>query len=228
MTDRLSVCIVGLMTNQDPGTTASKDKALAAMAKLFERTPDEEAAHEAYWKKWQSDMDDAARYLEAKYEDRGLEFTSTFKGSVPVQAYGHVDGMRFYFRFRGNHASINIGPYDLDYEERFAAFQNKMAEERYQKRLKEGLPTDVFDTRHHDSPEQPSLEDDPQFYPHIMKRYGAALGKNPADTYNGSFEDGNDAIWMFSRVMDSTVDLPRSDWYSKWDRDNLYPDGTPE
>lgn len=50
--------------------------------------------------------------LEEKYSDRGLKFTSPFEGLAPIQAYGHLDGKRFYFRLRGGDASLRVGVYD--------------------------------------------------------------------------------------------------------------------
>lgn len=51
----------------------------------------------------------AAVELEEMYVSRGLKFTQGFTGSFPVQAYGIIDGYRFYFRYRGDNASIRIG-----------------------------------------------------------------------------------------------------------------------
>lgn len=54
--------------------------------------------------------------LEEKYADRGLKFTSPFEGLAPIQAHGHLDGKRFYFRLRGGEASLRVGVYDLAIE----------------------------------------------------------------------------------------------------------------
>lgn len=56
-------------------------------------------------------------FLEGKYADRGLVFTSPFEGANLVQAFGHLDGMRFYFRLRGGEASMRVGVYDRSIEE---------------------------------------------------------------------------------------------------------------
>lgn len=60
--------------------------------------------------------DEAATSLEEKYSHRGLRFTSSFEGLAPIQAYGHLDGNRFYFRLRGGAASLKVGVYDKDIE----------------------------------------------------------------------------------------------------------------
>lgn len=57
---------------------------------------------------WEKDV----VFLEEKYSNRGLKFTSPFEGFAPIQAYGHLDGKRFYFRLRGGDASLRVGVYD--------------------------------------------------------------------------------------------------------------------
>lgn len=61
---------------------------------------------------WEKDV----AFLEEKYADRGLKFTSPFEGLAPIQAYGHLDGKRFYFRLRGGDASLRVGVYNLAIE----------------------------------------------------------------------------------------------------------------
>lgn len=68
----------------------------------------------------------AVSALEVEFKDRGLKFTSGFQGLEPIQAYGHIDGLRFYFRERGGRASLNVGPYDRKLEEAIA--ESHMAE----------------------------------------------------------------------------------------------------
>lgn len=55
--------------------------------------------------------------LENNNQNRGLKFTSPFEGLIPVQAYGHVDGKRFYYRSRSGTTSLQIGVYDKTVEE---------------------------------------------------------------------------------------------------------------
>lgn len=61
-------------------------------------------------------LDEVVTILEEKYSDRGLRFTSPFEGLAPIQAYGHLDGKRFYFRLRGGEASLRVGVYDKEIE----------------------------------------------------------------------------------------------------------------
>jgi hypothetical protein len=54
--------------------------------------------------------------LETKYAKENLKFTIPFRGSYPVQAFGELKGMRFYFRFRSDTASLHIGVYNQTVE----------------------------------------------------------------------------------------------------------------
>lgn len=47
--------------------------------------------------------------LTQRYADQGIRFDTGFLGSVPVQASGRIGRRFFYFRFRGDHASLTIG-----------------------------------------------------------------------------------------------------------------------
>lgn len=50
--------------------------------------------------------------LEAQFNKRGLQFTSPFEGLSLMQAYGFLDGKRFYFHLRHGNASLCVGVYD--------------------------------------------------------------------------------------------------------------------
>lgn len=51
----------------------------------------------------------AVETLEQHYQDRGLKFTVPFTNNIPNQAFGQIDGMLFYFRYRGDSASLRVG-----------------------------------------------------------------------------------------------------------------------
>jgi hypothetical protein len=63
--------------------------------------------------------------MEAEHTDRGLRFFRSGLGHTPVQAYGEIDGEYFYFRFRHDMASIEVGPYDEPLELACAAMQKR-------------------------------------------------------------------------------------------------------
>lgn len=50
--------------------------------------------------------------LESQLASEGLRFTKPFHGAMPMQAYGWLRGERFYFRFRGDNASLLVGTVD--------------------------------------------------------------------------------------------------------------------
>lgn len=47
--------------------------------------------------------------LTQRYADQNIRFDTGFYGAVPVQASGRIGRRFFYFRFRGDHASLTIG-----------------------------------------------------------------------------------------------------------------------
>lgn len=57
-------------------------------------------------------IDAACSQLEEQFAERGLKFTQNFGGAMPVQAFGVIDGMRFYFRFRHDVAALRVGELD--------------------------------------------------------------------------------------------------------------------
>ncbi len=65
----------------------------------------------------QQDYSEIIQKLEALYSERRLKFTTSFQGAVPVQAYGLMDGLRFYFRYRHDVGSLGLGHFDLHREQ---------------------------------------------------------------------------------------------------------------
>lgn len=87
-------------------------------------------------------LDTAATNLEMRYANRGLKFNSGFRGSVPVQAFGTIDGMMFYFRYRGDYGSLQVGfvedgRYELEYK-RDMLFHNERLERRAEEKAQAG------------------------------------------------------------------------------------------
>lgn len=56
--------------------------------------------------------DREAQLLEEQFNKRGLQFTAPFEGLSLMQAYGYLDGKRFYFHLRNGDASLCVGVYD--------------------------------------------------------------------------------------------------------------------
>lgn len=95
---------------------------------------------------------DSVAALEEKYADRGLVFTSPFEGFAPIQAYGHLDGKRFYFRLRGGEASLKVGVYDLA----------KEVEQKKRRNVSFGYPSDSSEVF------KVPKESDPELYPTVI------------------------------------------------------------
>lgn len=152
--------------------------------------------------------------LEAKYADRGLKFTSVFAGACPVQAYGHLDGLRFYFRFRGNTGRLNLGPYDQTIEELIALRHNEQSNinlEVADSKLKAGL---ISEDEHRwktlvNAPSKIVLESDTQFYPTAIFKEAISEGSDAEDHLKGYLSE-LETFEMFSQLADTlTVRLER-------------------
>lgn len=96
---------------------------------------DKKIAHRAFLdegrKQNQKDIVDVVSRLEERYSDRGLKFTTPFIGSVPVQAFGTIDDMIFYFRYRGDYGNLRIGfiredRFELEYERDLLFYEERL------------------------------------------------------------------------------------------------------
>jgi len=169
--------------------------------------------------------------LEEKYSSRSLKFTQPIGGSVPVQAFGHLDDLRFYFRFRGNWGSLRVGPYDREIEELWAQRVNEDHAARRERALKakavreaqgeDGGVDDIFDEFFMGIKEVAVPEDSPSFYPHKIAKYSSAEGANPEDIYNGSLT-ADEAFDMFSKLVDALHDIDEKDQLDEGTRIWLY------
>lgn len=71
-------------------------------------------AEEQDFQQKKQQMQQAVFRLEQRFAARGLKFTQNFAGGLPVQAFGIIDNMRFYFRFRHDTAALRVGELDPD------------------------------------------------------------------------------------------------------------------
>lgn len=102
----------------------------------------DEAAIDAAINEYHANMKAATDKLESTFADRGLAFTIPFTGSIPNVAYGKLDGLRFYFKFRGDGGSLRVGSYD-----------ETLAEQEYQEILSVwNANTTTFDNDDDDFP----------------------------------------------------------------------------
>lgn len=109
-------------------------------------------------------VEEAIVTLENKYSDRGLKFTSPFEGYVPVQAYGKIDGLRFYFRLREGNASLIVGTYDTAMEEQ--KYQEKIDRIRNKLAKTSGISVDFWESTIETIEKPTGLEKD--YYPILL------------------------------------------------------------
>ena len=175
---------------------------------------------EETWKAHREGIAKTVAALEEKYADRGLKFTTPFVGGVPVQAFGHIDGMRFYFRFRGNWANLRVGPYDREIEElRTMRINEDIAARRKEREAageKEDIVSMIFD-RDETVPE----ESDPAFMPHITAAAAGCEGPIPGDDYNGDLTPEED-FEIFSKLADNLIPIPKEEQLDEFSRIWLY------
>lgn len=99
--------------------------------------------------------DKETKLLEEQFNKRGLQFTSPFEGLSLIQAYGYLDGQRFYFHLRNGNASLCVGVYDQAAEMKRIRRHNTKLETVMG--YSEGLP----------APELPK-ETDPTLFPSVV------------------------------------------------------------
>ncbi|QOT19400.1 hypothetical protein [Paenarthrobacter sp. YJN-5] len=78
--------------------------------------------------------------LTERYANQKVRFDTGFVGSIPVQAYGRIGRQYFYFRFRGDSASLTLGLADL----RRSASRAKHARRKALRELRRGRAEDNF------------------------------------------------------------------------------------
>lgn len=149
------------------------------------------------------ELDLAVSNLESKYFHRGLQFETGFLGSVPVQAYGHLDGMRFYFRFRHDIARLDLGVYNAEKEE--ADYQRDLEHERIRKEkaakdLAAGEITEMDYMFWTMSTAVKVEEDNKDYYPNPVLKSVSIHGYT-GDSYAGTL-NGSEAEDLFSQLAD--------------------------
>lgn len=133
--------------------------------------------------------------LEAKYAHLGIRFYQGFAGSVPVQAYGRIGRRFFYFRFRGDCASLTIGSPDRRGDAaRYKARRRKAL--RTLRRKDDSGFLGLYGARR-DLRRGTGQE----WYPSIPVRY-ASISDVTGDPYNG-FLETEEAEALFVQLMET-------------------------
>lgn len=171
--------------------------------------------------------------LESKFADRGLKFTAPFYGAMPVQAFGHLDGLRFYFRFRHNHARLRLGPYDVEIEELKALREKESLiqnlEKLEQSYLDEEISQNDYEMSkrlldHKTSYAGVTEEEETQFSPTLIAKVASTSGpehEGQDNSYNG-FLTNDEAFEIFSTLVAKLEDVPEDKQLSEMDRIWLY------
>ena len=138
--------------------------------------------------------------LEKKYQDRGLKFTVPFGGAVPVQAFGVLDDLYFYFRFRHDCGQLRLGPYDQKLEDQLWAAGER---DRLARIAKHG-PSDFGDR-----PKERVVEPGEDFYPTKIAKFGY-VGDFFGEPYAG-FLSPTEAEDLFVQLVDALRDIPEDE-----------------
>lgn len=161
----------------------------------------------------------ACAALEERFVDRGLQFTRRFSGAVPVQAYGYIDGLRFYFRLRHNTASLRCGPYDLGievvtYRNTHDSYLTKLTRLVDAGEIKENDEARVALTRNALNRLRMQSPDSTDFYPYRITLRSEIDDVIPGDVYLGWLEP--DALAeLFVRLVESLSPVPESEQVSE-------------
>lgn len=138
--------------------------------------------------------------LTERYASQKIRFDTGFVGSIPVQACGRIGRQFFYFRFRGDSASLTLGTADL----RRAASRAKHARRKALRELRRGQAEDDlfgFLTRR-------NLRRDTSLdrYPSRPVWY-AVINDVTGDEWAGELEP-EEAAELFIRLMDMLQIVP--------------------
>lgn len=159
-------------------------------------TPAEEKEFAKWMKAHRKAVKAVATDLETQYSDRELKFTEPFCGSVPVQAWGYMDGYRFYFRFRGDTGSLRLGIANPEYYVRINDLRAKR-EARKLAQLEDGLKTGALTQSEYDEEmefvnlfgktedEKVPEFDEPRFFPTHIKKSSMVLNYT-GERYEGT------------------------------------------
>lgn len=85
-------------------------------------------------------QEDLIAALTERYADQNIRFDTGFVGSIPVQACGRIGRHFFYFRYRGDSASLTIGAAD----HRGAASRARESRRLALRKLRRGRDEDSF------------------------------------------------------------------------------------
>lgn len=145
-------------------------------------------------------QEDLIASLTERYAHRGIRFDTGFVGSVPVQCSGRIGRRYFYFRFRGDSASLTIGSAD----HRRDASRAKHARRKSLRQLRRGGQIDWFGG----FMVKQDLKRNMGLYRHPSEVvWYAVINDVTGEEYAGSLEPG-EAAELFVQLMADLVRVP--------------------
>lgn len=146
------------------------------------------------------EQDELIAALTERYASQNIRFDTGFVGSVPVQACGRIGRQFFYFRFRGDTASLTLGNADL----RRSASRAKHARRKALRQLRRDQADDGFMgfLIKRDLKRDTSLDRHPS-----RAVWYSVINDVTGDQWAGELED-EEAAELFVRLMDSLQRVP--------------------
>jgi hypothetical protein len=206
----------------------NEDEQAQQRAEAFEALREFDQKLEPYFKQQIADRRAVVERLEARFADRGLSFTLPFGGDYPVQAFGHLDGMRFYFRYRWGGASIKMGPYDREIEELHSLRGHEgrlehLAKDRARFEAGEISEQDYrFSQIMAEKADPVAKESDPDYYPHRTAAHASL--RDPADNSLKGDLTSEECEQFFAQLIENLIPVPEDQQLSDYDR-ILYYEG---
>ncbi|ACL42038.1 hypothetical protein Achl_4087 (plasmid) [Pseudarthrobacter chlorophenolicus A6] len=147
------------------------------------------------------EQEDLIGALTERYAAQRIRFHTSFNGSVPVQACGRIGRRFFYFRFRGDAASLTIGSAD----HRGASSRAKHARRKALRELRRDQLDDGFMSfiRKRDLRRDTSLDRHPS-----RAVWYAVINDVTGDQWAGDLEPEESAE-LFVRLMDMLQPVPK-------------------
>ena len=153
---------------------------------------------------------DVIASLTERYAGQGIRFDTGFVGSVPVQASGRIGRRFFYFRFRGDCASLTIGSRNRREDGSFYKRDRTKALRTLRRWADDGDP---FSLERFIAERNLKRNATLDRHPSVPVRY-AVINDVTGEPYNG-FLEPEEAAELFARLMDSLQPCTHRPQYRK-------------
>lgn len=160
------------------------------------------AEEQDYIAKERESRDRAAAILEEKFAERGLKFTARFEGNIPLVAYGRLDGLPFYFRYRGDCGQLRLGhPNPQENLNRYIHdLSSALALAERLKKANQSETDEPF------FPRSVSIRrtDPDRLFPYFIKKY--AIISDYLGAPYASYLDSDETIDLFTKLVENLED----------------------